>query len=120
MTTEIIVAALASGGLGAILVAIVNGIFSKRKLGAEATEIITRAAAGVVESLEGQLKAQRDLMRMQTEAYEKERAEWAMERAESIAAWKRHIAWDEAVIARVEAEAGIKLPPAPTPPRFHE
>lgn len=103
MSTEIIVAALASGGLGAILVAIVNGIFSKRKLGAEATEIITRAAAGVVESLERQLKTEREIFAAEREGHRR--------------AWELHIAWDEAVIARM-AEAGIELPPAPSPPPF--
>lgn len=104
MSTEIIVAALASGGLGAILVAVINGIFTKRKLGAEATEIITRAAAGVVESLEKQLKTEREIFNAEREAHRR--------------AWELHIAWDEEVIARMAA-AGIKLPPAPSPPRFH-
>lgn len=43
---------LGSGALGALLLAVVNGIFSKRKLSAEATDIITKAASGVVERLE--------------------------------------------------------------------
>lgn len=103
MTTETIVAALASGGIGAILVAIVNGIFSKRKLGAEATEIITRAAAGVVESLERQLKTEREIFNAERDAQRR--------------AWELHIAWDEAVIQKM-ADAGIKLPPAPNPPPF--
>lgn len=43
---------LGSGALGALLLAVVNGVFSKRKLSAEATNIITKAASGVVERLE--------------------------------------------------------------------
>lgn len=118
MNTEIVVAALASGGIGAIVVAIINGFFSKRKFGAEAAEIITRAAAGVVESLEGQLNAQRQLLEVKEQAFENERNRWRMEREENQRAWERHIQWDREVIDLVQKQAGIELPAAPTPPRF--
>jgi hypothetical protein len=42
---------LTAAGVGAVLLAVVNGLFSKRKLSADATKVITEAASGVVERL---------------------------------------------------------------------
>lgn len=42
---------LGAFGVGGILVAVLNGLFAKRKLSAEATKIITDAASGVVQNL---------------------------------------------------------------------
>lgn len=42
---------LFSAGGAAIIVALINAVLNKRKLSAEATEIITKAAAGTVENI---------------------------------------------------------------------
>lgn len=43
---------LGSAAVAGVLVTVINGLFSKRKLSAEATDIIAKAASGVVERLE--------------------------------------------------------------------
>jgi hypothetical protein len=132
--TQLLIAALGAGGLGAIIAAIIAGIFSKKKLGAEATEIITKAAAGVVTNMEG------DLVRMRTERSE-ERTEHetemdelrrkmskmaaehvakmaemahnhAAEREEWRAVLQLHVAWDVMAITKL-AELDVTLDPAP-------
>ena len=92
---------LGSFGVGAIIVTILNGLFSKRKLSAEATKIIADAASGVVEILRA------------------ENARMSIDRttqASEIAAIKEVIAihafWDRQVYDVVQA-AGIDLPPPP-------
>lgn len=47
---EITIALLSAGG-ATILAAFINAFFNRRKLGAEATQIITQAAAGTVENI---------------------------------------------------------------------
>ena len=51
MTGQSILQLAVSLGLGGIIVAVINAIMNKRKLSAEATEIITKAAAGTVENI---------------------------------------------------------------------
>lgn len=46
-----VVVGLLSAGITAVIVAVLNAIFNRRKLSAEATEIITKAAAGTVEQV---------------------------------------------------------------------
>jgi hypothetical protein len=115
-TTQIIIAALSAGGFGAILAAIVTGLFSKKKLGAEATEIITKAAAGVVTNLNDEItRITGTMARMKTEHETElaaERADRARERDEVRRVLQLHVAWDAIAIARL-GEIGIDLPPAP-------
>lgn len=49
-STELMIALLSAGG-ATIIGAFVNAFFNRRKLGAEATQIITQAAAGTVENI---------------------------------------------------------------------
>lgn len=115
-TSEYIITALGAGGLGAIAAATIAGLFSKRKLGAEATEIITKAASSVVERLEAELRRNaedRDLLRAEhTSEIASLRADFGRQRE----AWRRvlqlHIAWDAIAIAKLD-ELGVNLPPAP-------
>jgi hypothetical protein len=116
------VAILASTAIGAIGAAIVTGLFSRRRLGADAAHIIQQAASGVVLDLRETIKDERaahdkevfdlrdDLARL--------KQEWRDERE----AWRRvnqlHVAFDMLAIARL-AEAGIDLgmdPPPLLPP----
>lgn len=116
MNPEVIVAILGAGGLGAIFAAIVTGLFSKRKLGAEATEIITKAAAGVVTNLEAEIKRQVELRLEQATEHrtiiDRLMASHADEMDEVRRVLQLHVAWDAIAIAKV-AEMGVDLPPAP-------
>jgi len=116
MSSELIVAILGAGGIGAVLAAIVTGLFSKRKLGAEATEIITKAAAGVVTNLQAEIDRQVELRLEQaaanTATIETLLKDHANEMDEVRRVLQLHVAWDSIAIARM-AEVGIELPPAP-------
>lgn len=116
MSPETIVAFLGAGGLGAIVAAIVAGLFSKKKLGAEATEIITKAAAGVVTSLEAEIrrveKAREDaaLQHRLDLAAVMEAHDFELEEVRRVL--QLHVAWDVLVKAKA-AEHGIELPDVP-------
>jgi len=94
----------------------VTGLFSKRKLGAEATDIITKAAAGVVTSMQGELDRQVIRYNEAAERYERDMARVMADHQEEIAEMRRvlqlHVAWDAIAIAKM-AEFGVELPPAP-------
>lgn len=116
MSGALLAALLGTGGLGAIVAAIVTGLFSKRKLGAEATEIITKAAAGVVTNLQDELQRQvrrnevlvndhRSAVASLVDSHEKELAEVRR-------VMRLHAAWDLMAISRL-ADQGISLPKPP-------
>lgn len=129
--TQLIVAALGSSAIAAVLAALVTGLFTKRKLGAEATEIITKAASGVVESLNAEIVRVNSAMAdVRTEQFA-ERERHAIERAADRERFTReleardrvlqlHVAWDMLVTAKL-AEHGIDVPapPALKPPLRH-
>jgi hypothetical protein len=122
-STEVIIAALGAGGFGAIIAAIVTGLFSKRKLGAEATEIITKAAAGVVKDLNSELGRVRAEAAQQRSDYEGTIArindDHAKEMRDVRNTLQLHVAWDTIALAKL-AEIGVELPPVPPllPPRL--
>ena len=115
-STTVIVAVLSSGALAAIMGALINGAFTKKKLGAEATEIITNAASGVVTRLEDELKRQRDDMaamrRDHADALVKQATEHASEREDWRRVLQLHVAWDYIAIEKM-SHVGIELPPPP-------
>jgi|GEM_PF-3524825 len=118
MDSTTLAAFLGGGGVAAIVTAVVTGLFSKRKLGAEATEIITKAASGVVERIE---KDNLDLRAEVTglkEAREQDKREWRQVTRDWRAALQLHAAWDALAIAKLH-EAGIEIPEPPPlyPPR---
>lgn len=124
MSTDVLVAVLGTGGLATIVSAIVAGIFSKRKMGAEATEIITKAAAGVVSDLRTEIERQK---RDREELVREHRAEMRLlihshdtEMQEVRRVLQLHVAWDAIAIAKL-GDLGVQLPPAPPllPPRQH-
>lgn len=116
MSPDIIVGVLGAGGIGAIAAAVITGLFSKRKLGAEATEIITKAAAGVVTNLQAeidrQVHARQDDADRHTRAIETLIASHRAEMAEVRRALQFHVAWDALAIARL-GDLGVHMPPAP-------
>jgi len=121
--SQIVVAALGAGSIGAVIAALVTGLFTKRKLGAEATEIITKAASGVVESLNGEIvRVNAAMVAVRAEQAE-ERTRHAEEMSAASAKFQReitardrvlqlHVAWDMLVRAKL-AEHGIELPEPP-------
>lgn len=116
MSAEVLIAVLGTGGLSAIIGAVVTGLFSKRKLGAEATEIITKAASGVITNMQAeidrQVKRNEDLVNEHREQMGNLVASHAEEMEEVRRVLQLHVAWDAIAIAKM-AEVGIDLPPAP-------
>lgn len=117
MSPELLTALLGGGGLGAIAAAVVAGLFSRRKLGAEATEIITKAASGVVERLEAELARVTNERGAMRDELEQVRREWTAERL----VWRQvltiHAAWDTLAIGKLtECGVVIQAPPPLYPP----
>ena len=123
MDSALLVQLLGSAVIASVIGAVVNGIINRKKLGAEATEIITKAASGVVSDL----RQDNERLRARLVVLENAQDEWELEREE----WKRvltvHGAWDlMATTAVKQAIPPIDLPPPPplTPPviqrRHHE
>ena len=116
MQTETIVALLGGGGIAAIISAVVAGLFSKKKLGAEATEIITKAAAGVVTNMQAeidrQIEARKALVLEHRQSITDLMAAHDRELDEVRRVLQLHVAWD-AMVKAICAEHGIDLPPVP-------
>ena len=110
MTSDFVVQLLGSVVLAAIAGAVINGIINRRKLGAEATEIITKAASGVVERLEA------ELTRVNTDnARLRERIQTLEVREETDrAVLQLHAAWDHLAVQAL-TKAGITDLPQPPP-----
>lgn len=116
-STGIIIALLAGGGVSAVVAAAVTGLFSKRKLGAEATEIITNAAAGVVTSMQQQLTNSDTARQADQAKHDKQMDAMAAAHVKERAAWQRvlelHAAWDHIAIAKLNELGFTDLPPTP-------
>ena len=116
MNAQFIVAVLGAGGLGAVFAAIVAGLFSRKKLGAEATEIITKAAAGVVTNMQAEIDRQvlrnNALVAEHRAFVDRLMASHAEEVEEFRRVLQLHVAWDSIAIAEM-AKLGVNLPPAP-------
>lgn len=110
------VAILASIAGSGVIAAIITGIFSKRKVGAEATQIITDAASGIVVRMEAELDRQRKSNDEQRIKHEQAMSALVDSHREEVDEMRRvlqlHVAWDAIAIARL-SEIGIELPPAP-------
>lgn len=113
---------LAGVGLGSIIAAIIAGLFSKKKLSAEATKIITDAASGVVEIQKAELArvlasntlliGKVDAQQIQIDAQQTDLEEVRREvrvQTEQIAI---HAFWDTQAVG-IAREHGIELPPPP-------
>lgn len=137
-TGELLLIILGTGGVASIVVAAINGYLSKRKLGAEATQIITSAATGVVERIQIELdrtiKARdanearllelerqqiRDRVAHDAEMRGKEIA-WANMQEDWRQSLQLHAAWDAMAVAELNAHEGTHLPvPPPLYPPAH-
>lgn len=116
MSAELIVSILSAGGFSAILAAFVTGLFSKRKLSADAAEIITKAAAGVVTNMQSEIDRQVILRQEQAldfrQTMDSLLADHKTEMAEVHRVLQLHIIWDTIAIAKVN-ELGHQLPDPP-------
>ena len=115
-STNLIIAGLGSASAGAVLAAVITGIFSKRKLGAEATEIITNAAAGVVKTMQSeidrQMKRNEELVSEHVARMNALVESHAEEMEQVRRVLQLHVAWDAIAIAKMN-DIGIDMPPAP-------
>jgi hypothetical protein len=126
-TAAFLVAFLGGGGIFVVAGAIVTGLFSKRKLGAESTEIIQRAASGVVKDMERQIasaKADMADMKLQHTAsltalsleHTATVKKLELNHSEEREDWRRvlqlHVAWDYIAIEKL-SHLGIELPEPP-------
>ena len=127
MSNAVLVAILGTSGVSAIIGAIIAGMFARRKLGAEATEIITRAASGVVEDISATLERKSvematmrsehsaQLVQMREE-HDTQLARMRDDHAKELDAVRvvlqLHVAWDAVAISEL-GRLGIALPPAP-------
>ena len=121
--TQVLILALSAGGFGAILSAVIAGLFSKRKIGAEATDIITKAASGVVTNMQIEIDrlVARNKRLEEDHAMDMRTAQESMqslvrghelEMQEVRRVLQLHVAWDAIAIAKMN-ELGVNLPPAP-------
>lgn len=105
---DVILQILGGLGIGAILTAFVTGLFNKRKLSAEATEVIAKAASGVVERLEKE--NQRIIAREEVQAARSAADHKLIEDLRTLVAV--HAFWDQQAYDAL-LEQGITLPKPP-------
>lgn len=115
-------------GIGGILLALVNGLFTKRKLSAEATKIITDAASGVVQNLRDEnarviasntvlgVKVAELTVKVEHQQVQIEQGQ-RIQRVQSEAL-AVHAFWDQQAVS-ICAEQGINLPAPPPLTTIH-
>ena len=130
-TAQLIVGFLSALGVGSVLAAIVSGFFSRKKLGADATEIITKAASGVVANIESdnmRLRKDIELERNERRAIEdfhesemvsvrREQDHFRRLAREHTRVLQLHAAWDMMAVQALE-RCGITDLPQPPPPLY--
>lgn len=105
-------------GIGGVLAAVVTGLFSKRKLSADATKIITEAASGVVAEMRTELGRAAQANALLTGRFEAGQAvqQAQQEHLRSIdQAVAMHVMWDHQVRA-IARDNGLDLPEPPPLP----
>ena len=108
-SSQVVLTMLGSGSVVAVLSALVTGIFNRRKLGADATEIITKAASSVVERLEGE----NERFQKRIEVLERQAQEKNARDVEWFRVLQLHAAWDHMAVARLRDVNVIDLPNPP-------
>lgn len=119
----------AAAGLSTVIIAVINGILTRKRTGAETTEKITQAAGGLIDRLntdndrlnrrvteqDARLQLLDEKLEVEVEERRIEQQRWERERI----AWRHtlqvHAAWDAMLLQQL-AEKGIQLEIPPTPP----
>lgn len=104
-----------SFGAAGVLLAIVNGLFSKRKLSAEATKIITDAASGTLKDVRDEntrLLGRQATLEARVDAVEKENRVQAEHQRQTDALIVVHGEWDRQAYYAARNK-GINLPEPP-------
>lgn len=115
---------LISGALASVVGTVISVMANRKKLGAEATEVITKAASGVVANFEKDNERLRTSDRDKTaqisnledrvDDLENEQRAWEHEREDWLRVLQLHAAWDALAIAKLrEAMPPIDLPDPP-------
>ncbi len=117
MSPEIVLAVVGSAGFTALLTAVVNALTNRRKLSADATKIITEAASGVVERLEGEIARKDTEHKNKVDDLESRIAALEGERDASRDALQLHAAWDEVALYKLR-ETGL-ADDLPQPPPLY-
>lgn len=112
-----LIAQIAGSLLGAgVLGAIVQGFMNRRKLGAEATDIITKAAGGIVSRLEKEntrITAALSTANRRIDELERAKDEWDVQRHELRETLTVHSAFDQEVVRRLRDLGIVDLPEPP-------
>jgi hypothetical protein len=106
---------LGSASVGALLLALVNAFVNRRKLSAEATAIITKAASGVVQRLEAEnarISASNLLAEGKSDAQQIQLDKLEDEVRAQGRAIEVHAFWDQQVVETCR-DQGIDIPPPP-------
>ena len=106
---------LTSLGLSAVILALINGLFSKRKLSAEATKIITDAASGTLKDVRDEntrLLARQASTESRLDAVERENRQQAEHQRQTDALIVVHGEWDRQAYYAAR-DKGIQLPQPP-------
>ena len=104
-----------SFGAAGVLLAVVNGLFSKRKLSAEATKIITDAASGTLKDVRDEntrLLGRQATLEARVDAVEKENRVQAEHQRQTDALIVVHGEWDRQAYYAARNK-GINLPEPP-------
>lgn len=106
---------LSSTVLAAILVQALNGLLNRRKLGADAAEAITRAAGGVVETLQAdnsRLRSEVEQLRLEVVDLRRSRDESEQREDEWREVLHAHAAFDYVAVRRIrESDPSFPDPP---------
>lgn len=107
--SQMVLGILGASTVTAVAGALIAGFFQRKKLGADATEIITRAATGVME----QVQEDNARLREENVALRTTIEDLRQMVEDHTRVLQLHVVWDAMVITKL-AEAGIEdLPPAP-------
>lgn len=119
---QIVFQFLSSGAVVAVITAMITGVINRKRLGAEATSIITQAAGGMVKTLQddnARLRAEYATMRIERDEQEDRERERDRRDEQLRKALEAHGEWDRQVAAMLRG-AGLDVPPPPTLIVHHE
>lgn len=121
MKTDLLLQVLGSVAFVTLVTSVTNNLMTRKRLGAEATKIITDAATGVVTDVRADNKRLRDSeveLRGRIDALEKAQDAWEDEKRRWKQILQDHEHWDTLVsqeLRSVHPETNIPDPPPLTP-----